>query len=188
MAGAGAIGNGIVHLLSRLPLSGRAWVVDAQTYQPENLGTCLLIGPTNIRTPKAAFAAQALGGRLQARGFHEEITRFRERLGGEVPYPAIILNGLDNADARREIQSIWPDLVLDGAIGDFPCQVSRHQWGDDAACLACLFPQAGGEPAEEAQSRATGLSVSRVRRFDDLVTEDDVLIAVPEKREWLRAG
>jgi hypothetical protein len=133
------------------------------------------------------FAAEALRGRLQATGFQEEITRFRERLGDEVPYPTIILNGLDNADARRETQTIWPDLVLDGAIGDFPCQVSRHQWGDDAACLACLFPQVGDESAEETQSRATGLSISRVRRFDDLVTEDDVLVAVPEKREWLHA-
>jgi len=186
LAGAGAIGNGIAHLLARLPFGGHAWVVDAQCYQPENLGTCLLIGPSDIGTPKADFAAHVLGERLKALGFQEKIARFRQRLGSEVPYPTIVLNGLDNPEARQEIQSMWPDVIIDGAIGDFPCQVSRHRWGDDAACLACLFRQVGGEAAEQVQARATGLSVSRVRQFDDRVTDEDVLDAPPEKQGWLR--
>ena len=187
LVGAGAIGNGIAHLLARLPIDGRAWVVDAQRYQPENLGTCLLIGPSDIDTPKAEFAAQVLDGRLKASGFHEEIAEFRRRLGREIPYPVIILNGLDNPEARREIQYTWPDMIIDGAIGDFPCQVSRHSWSDDSACLACLFRQAGGEAAEQVQSRATGLSISRVRQFDALVTDEDVRGAPLERQDWLRA-
>ena len=151
-------------------------------YREENLGTCILIGPQDVDSPKAIFAANALVERFHATGFPEEITQFRDRLGRDVPYPSIVLNGLDNPDARNEVQGIWPALLLDGAIGDFPCQVSRHRWGDDSACLCCLFRQPQGESAEEVQSRSTGLSMSRVRQFDDLVTEDDVHNATPDKR------
>ena len=186
LAGVGAIGNGIVHLLGRLPITGTAWVVDAQKYRQENLGTCILIGPHDIGSPKAIFAADALGKRFQAIGFPEEIAQFRDRLGRDVPYPGIVLNGLDNVDARNEVQGIWPDLLLDGAIGDFPCQVSRHRWGEDSACLSCLFRQTEGESAEQVQSRSTGLSITRVRQFDDLVTEDDVQSTAPDKQGWLR--
>ena len=187
LVGAGAIGNGIIHLLSRLPTSGRIWIVDAQMFRDENLGTCLLIGPPELDdTPKAAFAERALGGRLQARGFHEDLTAFQQRLGTEVPYPRVVLTALDSIDARHEAQGLWPDLIIDGAIGDFPCQVSRHRWDEDSACLLCLFRHPPGPAAEAVASRATGLSQSRVQQAEATVTEEDVCTAPAERREWLR--
>ena len=36
LVGAGAIGNGVVYLLSELRLVGHAWIVDGQSFQPEN--------------------------------------------------------------------------------------------------------------------------------------------------------
>jgi molybdopterin/thiamine biosynthesis adenylyltransferase len=186
LVGAGAIGNGIVHLLSRLPASGRAWIVDAQTFQEENLGTCLLIGPQDLGTPKAAFAERVLCGRLRARGFHEGLAMFQARLGAEVPYPRLVVTGLDNIDARHEAQALWPDVIIDGAIGDFPCQVSRHRWGEDGACLICLFRHPPGPAAEAVASRATGLSPARVQQAEAAVTDDDVRAAPADRQEWLR--
>src|SRR5207245_2867599 len=81
MVGAGAIGNGVVYLLGRLPIGGRATIVDGQKFGPENLGTCLLIGPSDIGTEKAIFAANLLRPRLNAKGFAEEFTAFAERVG-----------------------------------------------------------------------------------------------------------
>ena len=59
--------------------------------------------------------------------------------------PMAVLNGLDNIPGRHQVQrTLWPDVIVDGAIGDFTCQVSRHPWPDDIACLICLFQGARG--------------------------------------------
>lgn len=186
LVGAGAIGNGIIHLLSQLPTSGQAWVVDGQVFQEENLGTCLLIGPQELNVPKAMFAEKILGRQLRVRGFHEELEAFQRRLGSELSYPRVVLTALDNIDARHTAQKIWPDLIIDGAIGDFPCQVSRHQWGDNSACLICLFRHPPGPAAEVIASQATGLSRSRIQQAEETVTEDDVRVAPANRQEWLR--
>lgn len=186
IVGAGAIGNGMVHLLRLLPVSGQCWVVDQQVFKPENLGTCLLIGPNDLETSKAVFAAERLNTRLEARGFHEDFARFKTRLGVEIPYPKVVITGLDNIDARHEVQRIWPDLIVDGAISDFGCQASRHPWEEDTACLICLFRHPH-QDSSELQSRATGLSMERVRHAMEPVLDEDVHTAPQEKQSWLRA-
>lgn len=189
LAGGGAIGNGIVYLLSRLPLTGRAWVVDRQDFGKENLGTCMLIGPADIGRPKAETVAEFLrpNGRVEVDAYKAELSDFKHRVGSDVHTPGVLLCGLDSIEARHEAQSIWPDLVIDGAISAFGCQVSRHPWEGDVACLLCSFRQIAGERAEARASRATGLSEERAQQPLSLITEDDVSAAPPEKQEWLRA-
>jgi len=77
--------------------------------------------------------------------------------------------------------------VIDGAIGDFTCQVSRHPWPDDIACLMCLFQRPVGRPAEEVQREITGLSINRLRDPNSPVMEADVEAAPSEKRGVLRS-
>ncbi len=187
MVGAGAIGNGVVYLLSRLPMAGHAVIIDAQSFGPENLGTCLLIGPSDIGTEKAAFAASFLRPGLGAEGLPEDFAAFTERVGPSGSWRPVVVNALDSIDARHAVQGLWPDLIVDGAIGDFGCQVSRHPWGEDTACLMCLFRHSGGEPAELVASRATGLQMTRVMGDTDVVTEEDVRQAPRDKEDWLRA-
>ncbi len=186
LVGAGAIGNGIIHLLDELPTSGHACVVDAQRFRDENLGTCLLIGPDDLDVAKAIFAEKLLGRRLSASGFHEDLETFQHRLGTEIRFPRIVLNALDDIDARHTAQKLWPDLILDGAIGDFPCQVARHHWGDDSACIICLFRHPPGPAAEAVASAATGLSRDRAKQADATVSEDDVRAAPADRQAWLR--
>lgn len=188
LVGAGAIGNGVVQLLSQLPLAGTIWVVDSQRFGPENLGTCLLIGPTDVGKEKAVLAADILNlnAGVQARGFAEKLDVFSGRLGKELPYPSVILGGVDNIDARHDIQRLWADMIIDGAIGDFGCEVSRHPWGEDIACLMCLFRHPAGEPAERVASRLTGLRTDRALQESSIVTEVDVIEAPVEKQQWLR--
>jgi len=183
--GLGAIGNGVVRLLSALPANGRVLIVDRQAFQDENLGTCILIGPSDIGKEKVSLGEMHLSHHLSVKGFPEEFDAFRLRLGKEFPYPKVILNCVDSIDARHKVQSLWPDVVIDGAIGDFGCQVSRHPWGPDIACLQCLFRHPPGESAEKTASRATGLSETRAQQLQDAVTEDDVRIAPTEKQVWL---
>lgn len=185
LGGVGAIGNGVLHLLSRLPLRGRVIGVDSQTFGSENLGTCMLIGPQDVGVQKVALIERALGGMVYAKGYNELLEKFVERLGGEVPYPDTIIGALDNIDARHTLQDIWPTLLLDGAIGPFLCQASRHPIGGEVACARCLFRHPAGERAEVIASRATGLSVERAAMPNEVVAFSDVEQAPPEKRDWL---
>jgi molybdopterin/thiamine biosynthesis adenylyltransferase len=187
LVGVGAIGNGVVHLLDRLPVRGKIVVVDSQEYGRENFGTCLLIGPAEIRKKKALFASEILEGKLAIKYFAEDFSKFSNRLGTEVPFPRVALNAVDNVETRREIQrELWSDMIIDGAIGDFSCQASRHAWDEAVACLICLFPEPEGEPAELVASRATGLASTRTQNAEAKVCEDDVRNAPAEKKAWLR--
>lgn len=188
LIGVGAIGNGIVATLAEFTLAGRVVVIDRQTYGPENLGTCVLVGPKDLGTDKPALARRALahlGPRLVVD------PRFGDAgalLPGVRPVPTVVLNGLDNRDARRAAQRLWADVTVDGAIGDFMCQVSRHP-GDpdtDSACLRCLFAPETGPRADEVAAAASGLRIDRVY-VDDVVREEDVLAAPEEHRDALRS-
>jgi molybdopterin/thiamine biosynthesis adenylyltransferase len=185
LVGAGAIGNAIAYLIGSLPVTGRMWVVDPEAFGDENLGTCILIGPGEVGAPKARFLATWLESRLEAQGYPEKVSTFKLRLGRDIPYPSLILSAVDKIDARHEIQDIWPDLILDGATGDFPCQVSRHPWGVDVACMRCLFRNPAGASVETVASHATGLGLDRVVKPFDLVSEEDVASAPEGKRAFL---
>lgn len=187
VVGAGAIGNGIVHLISRLPFTGAITIVDREEYGAENLGTCILITPDDVNKPKAAFLASILDKcGMRTDGFIGPFERYASELR---QLPKIVLNGLDNIDVRHEVQrALWPNVIIDGAIGDFMCQVSRHPWPDDVACLICLFQKPAGRPAEDIQSEATGLSKSRLQEPDSLVTQADVETAPQEKQNALRSS
>jgi molybdopterin/thiamine biosynthesis adenylyltransferase len=186
LVGGGAIGNGTVRLLSQLSCRGSIDIVDSQTYKEENLGTCLLMGTPDVGASKAKTLAAHLKTPLlavQAFGMtFEEYARQSRNI------PAVVLNGLDNIAARHQVQrTLWPDIVVDGAIGDFTCQVSRHPWPADMACLICLFRDPPGAPAEKIQIQATGLPLERLSRPDDFLSASDVESAPAEKREFLRA-
>lgn len=186
IVGAGAIGNGLVHLASQLNLTGKIRVIDSQEFATENLGTCILVGPDAVGRSKAILLTDYLKeASKDAYGFHMPFDQYTLKLDGQ---PAIVLNGLDNIDVRHEVQrSLWPDVVIDGAIGDFTCQVSRHPWPADIACLICLFRKLAGRPAEEVQREATGLSDERLKNPDAVVRESDINDAPPEKKAFLRS-
>ena len=186
LVGAGTIGNGVVRLLSQLPCRGRVEIVDPQAYGEENLGTCILMGPQDSGASKAKTLAEHLRGPLlRVDGF--EMT-FEEYAREARAIPEVVLNGLDNISARHQVQrTLWPDIILDGAIGDFTCQVSRHPWPDDVACLICLFREPAGAAAEVLQMQATGLGLERVSLPDSLVAASDVEKAPGEKQDFLRS-
>ena len=184
--GVGAIGSGVVHLLNSLPVSGTAFFVDRQKFAEENLGTCILIGPKDLdNTPKAVFAAKLLESKLTTRGFPQDVVEFVATTVRELPYPKIILNGLDEIDPRHSVQSLWPDMIIDGAIGAFACEATLHPWGEDLSCLYCDFEHPP-ERSEQLESELTGLREDRLKDMNSVVTEDDVRAAPAEKRKWLK--
>jgi hypothetical protein len=52
------------------------------------------------------------------------------------------------------------------------CQVSRHPWPDDVACLICLFRKPEeGKSAEQVQHEVTGLAANILAQPDALLEE-----------------
>jgi hypothetical protein len=188
LVGFGALGNGIVATLEGVRLAGRLVVVDYQSFGDENLGTCALIGPLDVHREKAMVACDRLNSEtLLAIPFTKDVARIGDL--SLTPSP-VVLTALDSANARRAVQMLWPDLVIDGAIGDYMCQVGFHP-GDlslDVACLRCVYP-----PDSEALAgfrvdpvASSGLPADRVGAPDDIVRLEDVERAPAHKRAELR--
>lgn len=188
LAGQGAIGNGVALLLSQLEVRGSILLLDRQAYGSENLGTCVLLGPTGIGKSKAQANAAWLTAQdvLGVRPLDGEIEELHERFGRELPWPRIVLGALDNVEARHALQDLWPDVMIDGAIGDFSCQSVTHVWGTEMACLKCLFDVPVGIDPALAASAETGLPSHRIGDAESIVTAEDVNGAPPEKREFLQ--
>jgi hypothetical protein len=185
LVGVGAIGNGTIHLLRSLPMSGHISIVDNQCFGRENWGTSILVGPGDFGASKALTGQKWMQGKIAARGFHETIEEFQKRCGTEIQYPKLVLNGLDKISARRAVQDFWPDQIIDGAIGPVSCEVTLHPWGPDLSCLRCDFeePQIA---AELVQRRATGLRSERLTAPDSVISEEDIETAPPNMQDWLR--
>lgn len=187
LAGAGAIGNGVRHVLIELPAEGWLAVVDQQDAGEENWGTYIDLEPSGFDTPKANIACVGWGAAVTPIPLKLDVAKVSSKLGREIPFPGVTLGALDNIEARHEIQRLWPDIAIDGAIGHVTCQVSLHPWGPDTACLQCLFREAAGEDSAVVASRLTGLSVESARRQDEEVTEADINAAADERKAWLAA-
>jgi len=186
LVGVGAIGNGIIQLLRDLPLTGEIGIVDRQGYGEENWGTCMCIGPNDFKKKKVEFAKTYMSN-LTCTEYAENVQDFSSRLQQGLRHPRIILNALDNVEARHMVQNIWPDYVIDGAIGDFGCQVSRHPWGPDIACLMCQYEDNQRESAESMQMNATGLRLDVLQNPDGLLEDAHIESAPPDKQDFLRA-
>lgn len=186
VAGGGAIGNGVAHLLSRLPLRGRCRILDRQTYGEENWGTCLRLTRAAAHEPKAVFLTELFAGSLVADPVQCQVEELEQDPTWRTP--PIVLSGFDNVEARHAVQDLWPDLIIDGAIGQrLECQVSAHPWSSPAACMRCLFKRPAGEQAEVVQQRMTGLAPATLADPTRPLSEVDVAAAAPERREWLAA-
>lgn len=179
--GCGAIGNGIVYLLQRFVKSGKLTLVDKEVFEEENLGTCLVMKPKDIEERKADVLCKRLPF---ANPFYGTVEAFKSDQGH--PVPKICLNGLDNIEARRQVQELWPDLILDGALGPVSCEVTIHPWGPNLSCLMCDFEEPSTSAVKEA-TLVTGLTTERLRDQTATITEYDVEIAPDDKKEFLRA-
>lgn len=187
LVGGGAIGNGIAYLLQRLPVTGCVTVVDNQTYGKENWGTCICLPAKEFEVSKAEYIAGQLRAKVAATPKEMDVAHFARELGKTLPYPSIAVNGLDNIDARHEVQRLWPDIIIDGAIGsDLSCQVSCHPWTEDTACLLCVFRRPTTR-AKVLASRATGLDERFVDDNEAVITQQHVDAAPEEKKTWLAA-
>lgn len=185
--GAGAIGSALIHGLAQLPLTGAINIVDRQRYGEENWGTCLDLERGQVGQSKAKVAASRLPETLDRHAFEREIVDVVENeLGSKAPWPRVVLNGLDGVDARHDAQSVWPDLVIDGALdADLQVRTSVHPHASDMPCLICTYDRPSGESHQIVAARATGLALESLANQDRPLSQADVDAASPEARDRL---
>lgn len=188
LAGSGAIGNGIVLLLSRLPLQGRLHIIDKQDFADENVGTCVLLDdPGWIERPKSECLANWLKAKTLLEVSAEKVaietlTRNQERLRQSFD---LVINGLDKVSARRAAQDLWPTVIVDGGINEFGAAVTHFNvnW-DDGACLKCWFQNTAIDDQKEL-SRITGIPSNLLEDMDRTLSDHELSLVDERKREWV---
>lgn len=190
IVGAGAIGNGIVLLLSQLPIQGRIHIVDDQAYAAENLGTCALLDNTEwLGKSKAERLADWLkltNSDVQATGEAITVEAARGSTCVKSMDVDLVLNGLDDISARHDSQLMWPSVLVDGGINAVGAAVVTHRLDKvGAACLRCGFVQ----PAKDGralQQQATGLSAEVLNDLGQPLSDADIERAEESRQPWLR--
>lgn len=189
LLGGGAIGNGLVLLLSQLPLRGRLLIMDKQGFGDENHGTCCLFDDADwMGEPKALKLATWLKSRtaMEVDGLPSTIQDALDK--GQLMSMGIdlVLNGLDDNPARRAVQRLWPSLLVDGAINSVGATVVSHSLAHhEYACMQCTFLEPVVDE-KDVQTKATGLSCSSLEGDPNrLLTDEDIANADEAARPWL---
>jgi hypothetical protein len=105
----------------------------------------------------------------------------RSDVGGAAALDALgrLTSGVDNIEARRETQLLWADHTLDGGTSDTNVGFVHARPG--GPCLRCLFPEPAGGPDPLLQlANRTGLPLSRLKRGQEALSEEDIASLAPE--------
>ena len=188
--GAGAIGNGIVLLSSQLPLTGKMLVMDKQNFGDENYGTCVLLDSVAwLGQPKAVQLGSWLKERsgLNVSGFKSTIEDALGNNSLDFKDIDLVINGLDDIDARKAVQMLWPNLMVDGAINSAGAAVITHSMRHrEFACLRCAFDSPKTDHIT-VQSETTGLAQASLRGDQNRqISDADIAAALEAARPWLR--
>ena len=143
LVGAGAVGQAIVDVLVSVGASGELRVIDfGRADDVTNLNRCVLTDEADVA---ARMSKVDLIGRLAAGRTLRVIADPRrlsevpaDATGGRMSTPRIAVSAVDNKEARLELQTLDPELVIEGATGGTLSQVFRHAKGEGTACLRCL--------------------------------------------------
>jgi molybdopterin/thiamine biosynthesis adenylyltransferase len=163
LVGAGAVGGGLVYALGYLSDSrGEITVIDFDRIDRSNLNRYLIATETNVGQAKPDVVAKFLSNT----GIHviPESTTYNQ-------YSAIhpnssfdtVVSTVDNNEARLQIQSDLPRLILHGATHENTFVISRLGFLE-GACLACLFSERP-KSYEEQISEDTGIPVQQVKQI-----------------------
>lgn len=163
LTGAGAIGNGTLWALSRLPCRGTLHIVDPEKVTDSNLQRYVMLVDGDQDKEKASLSAGWLSANEQL-----EVTPHTSDWAthvAAVPEYKVetVLSAVDSAEARIQIQASLPRVVFNGWTQKGEAGVSRHRdFLGPMACLACLYVPTGiSENEDELVRRALKLPEDR---------------------------
>lgn len=150
LAGAGAIGNGLLWAGRHLDLRGELHVVDDDHVAPGNLNRQVWFTVEDVRKPKAdtlVARAQPFFPKLTLRPRRYRLQDVPEKSDGAWLERLIV--AVDSRRARRALQNEFPGEVFDASTTDIrEVVVHYNRQPTLAACLSCIY-----EPDEDEFSR-----------------------------------
>lgn len=166
LAGAGAIGNGLLWAARHLNIRGQLDIVDDDHVASGNLNRQIWFTTDDIGEFKAdrlAAHAQPFFAHLALAPRRSRLQDLEEKSGG--PWLGKLIVAVDSRRARRALQNEFPGEVFDASTTDIREIVVHHNaQPTDSACLSCIY-----EPDQEEFSREQhiadhlGVSVDAVR-------------------------
>lgn len=160
LAGAGAIGNGAIWAIGRIPEAGETVVIDPQVVELGNLQRYVL----TVRTDEGRLKTDVAVKHLPldpARGIPLTWAAFAAEHGHDWER---VLVAVDSAEARLAVQASLPEWLANAWTQPGDLGVSVHPWTDAGACVSCLYLPAGPLPDEDdLVADALGLARERDR-------------------------
>jgi molybdopterin/thiamine biosynthesis adenylyltransferase len=188
LVGAGAIGNGLVLLLSQMNCRGRLHVVDLDKFADGNLGTCVLLDDVSwLGEAKAELLSQWLSrnSKLHVTHDHTGVAIARSSNAVTAMRVDLVLNGLDDVEARHDAQMMWPRVLVDGGINAIGAAAVTYRLDrQGAACLRCMF-ELPSLDATRTQMETSGLSQRALADLSQPLSEEDIAEADEARRPWL---
>ncbi len=190
LGGGGAIGTGIALILDLLQVSGELTAVDREVFEKPNVTSYSFgtLADAAALLPKVRLIAARLQ-RVEVTPFHGTIQDCIEAVdSGTLPWPRIVLGGLDSIDARHDLQRLQADLTLDGSTGGpVGTTVALHEALPAGPCMRCYFKANHfGKSAEQRLHELTGLPLARIARGQEPLTERDLEGLDDQQREVVR--
>lgn len=163
LAGAGAIGNGLMLGFTALNVRGELHVCDPDTASDGNLNRCYWFTPADIGRNKAARLAELAQPHLPGLRLVPHPCVLKDvhaaRDGGAWLEKLIV--GVDSRRARRALQNELPRHVFDASTsGILEVVLHFNTQPSPSACLSCIYHEAPDEAAHEGHV-ADALGVSR---------------------------
>ncbi|WP_316173351.1 MULTISPECIES: E2 ligase fold family C protein [unclassified Bradyrhizobium] len=143
LVGLGAIGNGALWALPRISgLGGTLHVVDHERADLSNLQRYVMttqddVGRRKTSLARACFEQSRLKIKHHPQRWADYVDACRRRSFERVAV------ALDTAEDRIALQASLPKWIVNAWTQDVDLGVSRHGFGDDEACLACLYMPTG---------------------------------------------
>ncbi len=149
LVGVGAIGNAFVWGMSRLRgVRGDLHLIDHEPVELSNLQRYVLPGMIDVGSSKVALAAAALSeGGLRV---HPHQVTWRDHAAATPDHRfGMAAVALDTAHDRVQVAGSLPHRIRNAWTQAGNLGVSRHEFGGDAACLACLYLPTGKRRNED---------------------------------------
>lgn len=166
LAGAGAIGNGLLWALRYLRVKGQLDIVDDDTVSSGNLNRQMWFDADDIGLPKAellARKAQSQMPELRLVPRHLRLQSLPEKSAG--PWLRRLIVAVDSRRARRELQNEFPGEVFDASTTDIrEIVLHHHRQPTNDACMTCIYaPDAEEFKREQHIADHLGITINEVR-------------------------
>jgi len=166
LAGAGAIGNGLLWAARHLDLRGRLEVADDDRVDSGNLNRQVWFSKDDIdekKVDRLVLKAQPFFRNLTLVPRPQRIQDLAEKSAG--PWLRRLIVAVDSRRARRQLQNEFPGEVFDASTTDIrEAVVHYHLQPATGACLSCIYePDAEELSREQHIADHLGVAVEEVR-------------------------